>query len=327
MIGWGPVRPRSSRSGPSGQGPLRILVTGGAGFIGSHIVDALVQQDHRLAVVDDLSLGRRENVHPTASLHRVDIRDAAALEAVFATERPEVVSHHAAQANLRRSMEDATFTAQVNVLGTLHLLELCVRHGVRQVVFASTCAVYADLESPPADEAHVARPLSAYGLSKLVGEQYLAFYREVYGLRFTAFRYGNGYGPRQDPKGEAGVVAIFAEQMRKGIRPTLFGDGTKTRDYVYVDDIVDANLQVLDGKADGEVLNLGRGRQIRDIDVFTAVRDALGVAVVPQFAAKRPGEMLRVALNSARAKAILGWEPRVSFEEGVPLAVAPCRTR
>ena len=300
---------------------MKVLVTGGAGFIGSHLVEALVAEGHAVCVVDDLSLGRAENVHPAASFHRVDIRDAAALEAAFAAERPELVSHHAARANLRRSMEDAALTAQVNVLGSINVLDLCVKYGVRKAVFASTCAVYPDLESPPADEAHPVGPLSNYGLSKLVMERYLAFYRDTAGLRFTAFRYGNVYGPRQDPRGEAGVIAIFGRQLRNGVRPTIFGDGNKTRDYVYVDDVVDANLRVMDGRGDGEILNLGWGREIRDIEVFKAVRDALGVRLEPHFGPKGPGEMTRVALNSARARALLGWEPRVRFEEGVPLAL------
>ncbi len=306
---------------------MKILVTGGAGFIGSHVVDALAAPGHRVAVVDDLSLGRAEQVNPAATLHRVDIRDAAALERVFARERPEVVNHHAAQANLRRSMEDATLTAQVNVMGLLNVLELCVKYGARQVIFASTCAVYPDLDGPPAKETDPVCPLSAYGLSKWVGEKYLEFYREAFGLRPTVFRYGNVYGPRQDPRGEAGAIAIFAQQMRQGIRPTLFGDGNKTRDYVYVDDVVEANLRALEGGADGQVLNIGWGREIRDLEVFLAGRQALGVAVEPAFTPKRAGEMNRVALNPERAKAVLNWEPRIPFEEGVPLAVAAYRTR
>jgi UDP-glucose 4-epimerase len=301
---------------------MRVLVTGGAGFIGSHIVDAVVARGHRAVVVDDLSMGTQANVNAAAAFHRVDIRDAAGLERVFAREQPEIVSHHAAQTDVRRSMADPAFDAQVNILGSVSLLRLCVAHAVRKVVFASTAAVYPEPQYVPADEAHPVRPMSAYGLSKAVGEQYLALFRDACGLRFTIFRYGNVYGPRQNPKGEAGVVGIFSEQMLTGVRPTIFGDGTKTRDYIYVDDIVAANLLAMEGAGDGELFNLGWGREVRDYEVFDAVRKALGVQVEPQYAAKRPGEVDRIALDGAKARARLNWMPRVPFEAGVPRAVA-----
>jgi UDP-glucose 4-epimerase len=306
---------------------VRILVTGGAGFIGSHLVDALVLRGDRVSVVDDLSTGRETNLNRAARVHRVDIRDAVALEKVFAEERPEVVSHHAAQTDVRRSMSDPAFDAQVNILGFVNLLHLGVKFGAGKVVFASSSAVYPTPERVPVDESYPARPFSAYGLTKRVGEQYLQLYREAYGLRFTAFRYGNVYGPRQDPKGEAGVVAIFSLQMLTGVRPTLFGDGTKTRDYVHVEDIVAANLRAIDGAGDGEIFNLGLGREVRDVEVFEAVRAAVGVAVEPAYAATRPGEVNRIALDSAKARAHLGWRPRIRFEDGVSTTVAYYRGR
>lgn len=306
---------------------MNILVTGGAGFIGSHLVDALFARKYRAVVVDDLSTGKETNVNPAAPFYRVDIRDPLALEEVFVRERPEILSHHAAQTDVRRSMADPAFDAQVNVLGFVNLLELCMKHHVRKVIFASSSAVYPEPECVPADESHSVRPLSAYGLSKYVGEKYLEFYGEVYGLRFTIFRYGNIYGPRQDPHGEAGVVAIFAEQMLAGVQPTLFGDGNKTRDYIYIDDVVEANLLAVDGAGDGEVFNLGWGREIRDIEVFEVVRSALGVSVEPRYGEKRPGELDRIALDSTKAKRLLGWTPRVPFEQGVPLTVAYYKSR
>ncbi len=301
---------------------MKVLVTGGAGFIGSHLVDALVNRGERVVVVDDLSTGKEVNLNPKAVFYRLDIQDAAALEKVFREETPEVVNHHAAQTDVRRSMADPTFDAQVNILGLINLLQLCVKYGVRKVVFASTSAVYPEPEFVPTDESHPIRPLSAYGLSKLVGERYLEFYGEVYGLRFTIFRYGNVYGPRQDAHGECGVVAIFSEQMLNGIQPTIFGDGSKTRDYIYVGDVVSANLLAMDGAGDGEVFNLGWGREITDFEVFEAVRRAVGVEVEPTYSQKRPGELDRIALDSTKAKRLLGWAPRVPFEEGVSLAVA-----
>ena len=300
---------------------MKVLVTGGAGFIGSHLVEALLARGDRVAVVDDLSAGKKSNLDAAVPLHVADIRDAAALERVFEKERPQIVSHHAAQTDVRRSMSDPGFDAQVNVLGSVNLFHLCVKHKVQKILFASSSAAYPEPERLPVREDHPIRPVSAYGLTKYIGEQYLRFYRETQGLRFTAFRYGNVYGPRQDPQGEAGVVAIFSTQMLTGLQPTLFGDGKKTRDYLYVTDVVSANLAALDGAGDGEVFNLGWGKEVTDLAVFEAIRGALGVKVEPRYAAKRPGELVRIALDSSKAREALGWKPAVPFEEGIRRAV------
>ena len=312
---------------PERKDGMTALITGGAGFIGSHLVDAVLASGGRAVVVDDLSTGKKENVRPEVRFYQVDIRDAGALEEVFLRERPEIVNHHAAQADVRKSMADPGFYAQVNVLGTVNVLALSLRYGVRKMVFASTCAVYPEPETIPASEAHPVQPLSTYGLTKYIGEKYLELYRDVHGLKFTAFRYGNVYVPRQDPKGEAGVVAIFSQQMLGGVRPTLFGNGTKTRDYVYVADIVAANLLAMAGAGDGQVFNLGWGREVTDFEVFDAVRRAVGVFVEPIHAQKRPGEVDRIALDSGKARALLGWQPRVPFEEGTRWAVEYYRRR
>lgn len=300
---------------------MKVLLTGGAGFIGSHLCDALIARGDRVAVVDNLSTGKRANLNPQASFHETDIRDAAALEEVFAKERPEAVDHHAAQTDVRRSMSDPAFDAQVNVLGLIHLLHLCVQYKVRKVLFASSSAAYPESDRLPLREDHRVRPLSAYGLTKSVGEQYLRLYQEAHGLNFTAFRYGNVFGPRQDPHGEAGVVAIFSTQMLTGAQPTLFGDGRKTRDYIYVEDVVSANLTALDGAGDGEVFNLGWGKEVTDFEVFDRIRRRLGVRVEPRYAPQRPGELTRIALDSSKARAQLAWAPRVPFEEGIRRAV------
>ncbi len=300
---------------------MNVLVTGGAGFVGSHLVDALLARGDRPIVVDDISTGKVENLNPAALFYQLDIREFTALEQVFIQERPEVLNHHAAQTDVRRSMVDPAYDAQVNVLGLVNLLQLCVKYKVRKLVFASSSSVYPEPEYIPTDEAHPIRPLSAYGLSKWVGEKYLEFYGDVYGLRFTIFRYGNVYGSRQDPNGEAGVVAIFSEQMLTGVRPTIFGDGKKTRDYIYVEDVVSANLLVMEGAGDGEVFNLACERQVTDYEVFETVRSALGVEVEPIYGKKRSGELDTVCLDISKARNQLGWSPRTAFERGVPLAV------
>lgn len=300
---------------------MHVLVTGGAGFIGSHLIDAHIARGDTVTTVDDLSKGKQDNVHPSASFHQVDICDAAGLEKIFAKNAPDVVNHHAAQTDVRHSMRDPSFYTRVNVMGFINLLELCRRFQVKKVLFASTCAVYPETVSLPASETHPVRPASHYGLTKYFGEQLVQFYRETYGLGFTVFRYGNVYGPRQDPKGEAGVVAIFASQMFSGVRPTLFGDGNKTRDYIYIDDIVAANLLASGDAANGEVLNLGWGQEIRDLEVFEAVQKAVAWQGEAQYAQKRPGEVDRIALESGKAKRLLGWMPRVSFEKGIERTV------
>jgi UDP-glucose 4-epimerase len=241
------------------------------------------------------------------------------MEKVFRAERPELVNHHAAQGNLRRSMTEPSFDASVNILGSLVLIELSLAYRIKRFVYISSGgAVYGEPQRLPVDEDHPIRPMSAYGVSKYSVEQYLDMFRSEQGLDYTILRYANVYGPRQDPRGEAGVVAIFSRQMLAGERPTIFGDGTKTRDYVYVDDIVRANLLATAQKrAVGRVYNLGRGSEVSDRQIFELVRSSVGVTMEPILAAKRPGEIDRICLDPSRAKAELGWEPSIPLEEGV----------
>ncbi|MGH2651722.1 MAG: NAD-dependent epimerase/dehydratase family protein, partial [Actinomycetota bacterium] len=306
---------------------MKILVTGGAGFIGSHLVDALVRENHDVVVVDDLSMGRRVQVHPDARFHHMDIRRREALEEVFRVERPEMVNHHAAQGNLRRSMAEPSFDASVNILGSLNLLELSLAYGVRRFIYSSSGgAIYGEPDELPVDETHPIRPLSAYGVSKYAVEQYLGLFGSR--LDHAILRYANVYGPRQNPWGEAGVVAIFSRQMLSGQRPTIFGDGTKTRDYVHVDDIVRANLLAMaERTAAGRAFNLGAGRETTDRTIFDLVRSAVGATVEPILAEKRPGEIDRICLDSSRAKADLGWEPAIPLEEGIARTVSSYRVK
>ncbi len=306
---------------------MRILITGGAGFIGSHLAERLVAEGHQVSVVDDLSTGRRDNVPPGVRFYKVDICNPEDLEEVFRREKPEVVNHHAAHVNLRQSVINPVGDARVNILGSVTLLQMCVKYSVRHVIFASTGgAVYGELRDLPAPEDHPLAPISPYGVSKLSVEHYLEAFRISYGLSYTILRYPNVYGPRQDPHGEAGVVAIFSTQMLSGIQPTIFGDGSKTRDYVHVQDIVRANLLALERGGDGRIYNLGAGREVSDREIFDAVRQALRGEVEPLYASKRPGEIERMCLDSSRAKTELGWEPTIPLEEGIRQTVEYYRT-
>lgn len=299
---------------------MRILVTGGAGFIASHVVDRYIEKGHSVAVLDDLSTGNRENVNPKATLFECSLLDDQ-LEAVFKEFKPEVVSHHAAQVNVRRSVDEPAFDAQVNVLGSIQLFEAARKSECRKVIYASSGgACYGEPEDLPAPEETLVRPLCPYGVSKGTAEVYLEFYGRLYGLPYTILRYANVYGPRQDPHGEAGVVAIFSEMMIRGQRPSIFGDGSKTRDYVYVEDIAEANVLALE-KGDGGVYNVGAGRQITDDEIFNAIRDALGAEMTPIYTDFRTGEVRHICLDASRIRRDLGWSAKTPLEEGIPKAV------
>ncbi len=293
---------------------MRILVTGGAGFIGSHVTDAYRAAGHHVVVVDTL-LG--ENRTPVdVALYRVDIRSAA-LEDVFREERPEVVSHHAAQANVRQSLLDPVADAETNVLGTLRVLELAVRHQVGQVIFSSTAgALYGEPRTLPVHEDDPIQPTSPYGLHKDLGEQYMAYFRRVHGLNTTILRYGNVYGPRQDPSTEAGVIAIFSVALLSGRRPVIFGDGTQVRDFVYVGDVAEVNLRVL-GRDLAMPIHVGSGTGTSVHDVAERLRELVGAEVVPDHGPAIPGEVYKIVLDVTRARQILGWEARVPLEEGL----------
>jgi UDP-glucose 4-epimerase len=306
---------------------MRILVTGAAGFIGSHVAEAFAQAGHEVVALDNLSNGRRENLDAELPFEKVDLRDEDTLGRLFKSFRPEVICHHAAQVNVRLSWEDPLDDAQTNILGSLSLLRQSVRWQVKKFLYSSSGgAVYGEPTSLPVREDHAIRPLSNYGVSKYAAELYLQAFHVSSGLQHVVLRYPNVYGPRQDPAGEAGVVAIFATQFLGGIQPRIFGNGGKTRDYVYISDIVDANLRGLDWKGCG-VFNLGWGREITDLEVFHTVRDAVGVSVEPVFDEKRPGEIDHICLDASRAGELLGWRPCMEFEEGVKRVVAYWKDR
>lgn len=300
---------------------MRILVTGGAGFLGSHVVDALRRAGHSVACVDALTTGRAEYLAPGVPLYRVDVASEALWE-VFEQEKPDAVFHLAAQASVAASVRDPVEDARVNVVGTLRVLQGCVRYGVGKVVFASTGgAIYGEPEVLPASEEAPTRPLSPYGVHKLCAEHHLKSYERLYGIRWVALRYANVYGPRQDPYGEAGVVAIFCAAMLQGRRPVIFGDGLHTRDYVYVEDAARANLLALEGEHSG-AFNIGTGRETSTRQIFDLLREATGYRGEPEYGPPRPGDVRRISLDPSRAEQVLGWRPAVGLEEGIARTVA-----
>ena len=306
---------------------MRILVTGGAGFIASHVVDRYVAAGHDVSIVDNLATGRRENLNPAATFHEVDITDAAALGRVFERERPEVVNHHAAQMDVRRSVREPVFDATTNIVGSINLIEAALRVGTRRVVYASTGgAVYGEPEQIPAPESHPINPISQYGISKHTVEHYLRLYAANEGLQYVILRYANVYGPRQNPHGEAGVTAIFALKMLEGERPTIFGAGHKTRDYVFVEDVVAANAVALD-RGTGEAVNVGTGVQTSDQQVYDAIAAAVGFTQPAIYGEERKGEIQHSALAIGHAREVLGWSPQVAFAEGVRRTVEALRAR
>jgi len=297
---------------------VKILVTGGAGFIGSHVADAYLNAGHDVVIMDDLSSGVRENLNPKAKFYHVDVRSDQ-VEGIFQREKFDVVNHHAAQMDVRRSVADPKHDASVNVLGSLHLLESSRRNGVTKFIFASTGgAIYGEQDSFPADEDHPQRPLSPYGVSKLCVERYLYYYHRVHGLQSVAMRYANVYGPRQNPFGEAGVVAIFAHKMLKGEQPVINGNGKQTRDYVYVADVVQANL--LAERAPGfGVYNVGTGVENDANTLFKKLRKYLSPDCKEEHGPPMVGEQQRSVVSFAKIKKELGWSPTTKFEEGLYL--------
>ena len=297
---------------------MRILITGGAGFIGSHTVDALQAENaHDLAVIDDLSTGKRERLSPGVRFHHADLRNADEVRLVMDRERPEVLIHLAAQMDVRKSVAEPAFDAEVNIGGFLNLVEAGRERGLKRVIFASTGgAIYGEQEIFPCDEQHPTRPLSPYGVSKLSTEMYLFFYKEQFGIDYVALRYSNVYGPRQDPHGEAGVVAIFCGRMLAQQPCTIYGDGEQTRDYVYVGDVARANLAALNSPASG-AFNIGTGQETSVNQLYNTLAR---IAANPQpatYAAMRPGEQRRSVISAERAATELGWRPEVSLNDGL----------
>lgn len=305
---------------------MKILVTGGAGFIASHIADAYLAAGHEVVIVDDLSGGKRANLPAAAKFYLADIRSPEARE-IVRNERPQVLSHHAAQMDVRRSVADPVFDAEVNVLGMLNMLEGAREVGTEKVIFASSGgATYGEQEAFPASETHAHNPLSPYGITKATGEHYLFYYHAVYGMPYVALRYANVFGPRQDPHGEAGVVAIFTERLLAGQAPIINGDGKQTRDYVFVSDVVRANVAALESSFVGSV-NVGTGIETDVNTLYAHLRVLTGSPHPAQHGPAKAGEQRRSVIAIDHAAAVLGWRPEVPLEEGLRRTVEFFRAR
>lgn len=295
---------------------MKVLVTGGAGFIGSHIVDILIDEGHEIVIVDDLSSGNEKNINKKARFHKLDIQDPK-LDNIFQQECPDYVIHQAAQIDVRRSVSDPLFDAKVNVLGSINIFQNCIKYNVKKVSFASSGgAIYGEQDIFPAPENHPLRPISPYGISKLVAEHYLYYYKTVFGLNYAVLRYANVFGPRQDAHGEAGVVAIFIQKMLNGEQPTINGDGEQTRDFVYVEDVARANILALQNTSEN-IFNIGTGKETSVNQIYNYLKIIINPSVEKKHAPAKKGEQLRSVLNCKKAKDVLQWEPQISLYEGL----------
>jgi len=297
---------------------MKILVTGGAGFIGSHLADTLIKKGHRLVVIDNLSTGFKKNLNPKARFYKVDIAEHRKIENIMKKERPGVVFHLAAQIDVRKSVENPIFDAECNILASINLIKLAKEYKVRKFIFASTGgAIYGDTKNRPTPEAEKEWPLSPYGIAKLTVDKFLHYYHEIHGLNFTSLRYGNVYGPRQNPHGEAGVAAIFLNKMLKGEQSVINSDGRQTRDYVYIEDVVRANLLALKNFKKSGICNVGTAREINVNQLFSEINKQFGGKFKQVHGPAKIGEQKTSCLSYAKIKKDLGWQPRISFAEGI----------
>ncbi len=295
---------------------MKILVTGGAGFIASHIVDAYIKQGEDVAVIDNLSSGRRENINPEARFFEADI-GSPDLEKIFQEVKPDLVNHHAAQVDVRRSVADPAFDARTNIIGTINILQNCIKYDSKKMIFASTGgAIYGEQDIFPADESHPLRPISPYGVAKLAVENYLFYYRSNYGLDYVVLRYGNVYGPRQDPYGEAGVVAIFIQKLLHNEQPVINGDGRQTRDFVYVGDVVKANrMAIMTGE--GGIFNIGTALETDVNTIYKMLVKITGSKANEVHGPQKTGEQMRSVIDHKKASQVLNWQPDMSLEDGL----------
>jgi UDP-glucose 4-epimerase len=296
---------------------MKVLVTGGAGFIGSNVADLLISKNHNVVISDNLSSGKKENINKKAKFYKADIFDKKAVERVFVREKPQVVIHKAAQIDVRKSVADPFYDAQINILGSLNVLDACIKNKVKKIIFASSGGtIYGECGVKAPDETSFPKPISPYGIAKHSVENYIKFYSEVYGLEYTILRYGNVYGPRQDPYGEAGVIAIFSMKMLNNEDITIFGNGKQVRDYVFVKDVADANLNALT-RGKNEIINIGTGKMFSLNELTKILSKTVGYNKKPSNKPKRKGELFKSFLNVVKAKKFLNWQPKTDIEMGI----------
>ncbi len=297
---------------------MKILVTGGAGFIGSHLTDALIKKNHKVLVIDNLSTGFRKNVNPKARFYKNDLTDHKKIEAILKKEKPEVIFHLAAQIDVRKSVADPVFDANSNILASINLIKLASLYKVKKIIFSSTGgAIYGDTKKRPTSESESEWPLSPYGIAKLTIDKFLNYYREIHGLNFVSLRYGNVYGPRQNPHGEAGVVAIFLNKMLKGQQPVINGHGKQTRDYVFVEDVVNANLLALKHFQKVGIYNVGAGKETDVNQLFREINRHFGGKFKESHGLAKIGEQKTSCLSFAKIKRDFGWSPKTNFPGGI----------
>ena len=305
---------------------MKILITGGAGFIASHVADTYIELGHEVIIVDNLSTGNLENLNPKAKFIEADITDKEKIQEIIRSERPEVINHHAAHIQVGYSVKNPQFDAKNNIIGLLNIMEAAKEVSIKKIIMAATGGAMYGNKQTPFNEGMKAEPLSPYGVSKRAGELYLNYYHELYQIPFISLRYSNVYGPRQNAHGESGVIAIFTEMIADGQTPAINGDGTHTRDYVYVEDVAKANVLALNSDFVGE-LNIGTQTEISTNEVFRKVVNEMGVNIEKKHIEERPGEQITSSLDYSKAREILGWEPRVDFDEGVKRVVAWYKNR
>lgn len=299
---------------------MKILVTGGAGFIGSHVVDKLIENGHNVIIIDNLSTGQRKNINSRAKFIETDITDFARMEKIFAEEKPEIIYHLAAQMDVRKSVEDPLFDAKNNILGSYNLVNLAIRHQAKKFIFSSSGgATYGDTDNRPTRETEKEWPLSPYGIAKLTVDKYLNYAYHIYGLKYTSLRYGNVYGPRQNPRGEAGVIAMFFGKMLRGEQPIINGDGLQTRDYVFVTDVARANLLALENMEKIGIFNVGTGVETDVVQLFSQINSHFGNTFQEEHGATKLGEQKTSCLSYAKIEKEMGWKPAINFTEGIEL--------
>jgi len=294
---------------------MKILVTGGAGFIASNIVDAYLQEGHEVVVIDNLSTGKKENLNKKAKFYFVDICDRKKINEIFAKEKPEIVNHLAAQIDVRKAVADPVFDTTTNIIGIINIGENCVKYSTNKLIFSSSGGVIYGECKKPAKESEIKPPISPYGISKFTSELYLNYWKQIYRLNYTALRYGNIYGPRQEG-GEAGVISIFIRAFLEGKQATIFGDGKQMRDYVYVGDVVDANVKALNN-GENSSFNIGTGKATSVNELYKTIRENFNSQQEPTYVPARPGELFKNVLDNGKAKKILGWSPKINLKDGI----------